>query len=404
MNRDEHGKPAGDGREDSGTRWPWWGQFLLAVIALAAACALLIWFPIRAVQEFSGEDAKDTILAWGPMFAAFAGLTAMTVSGVFIFMTFRIDRGARLAAKKEAEEVAEKVAKEKAEEIAKKAEEIAKTETKKAAEEKIKESVGDIEQFILREMSHWTTNFRVKEGVARHHAEAATKAIDDVKKRLMGEETDFRAFVGKTKGDVEETKAETQKIIMDAGTDSTRQIKAIEREETGRIEQAGEWAEGQVRNRTEQAKAGIEETEGRAKAGVRQESEKARSGVGQAGEEARGEVKQAGEEARGEVKRAGEEARSEVKRAGEDAGGKVKQAREGAREEIDNIKKETARSLNENETRIVDRMHKEVGRIVDDARKRVAEADIDKVAEAAVRRVIAERRGRFPWFPRPDRS
>lgn len=41
MNRDEHGKPAGDGREDSGTRWPWWGQFLLAVIALVTASRLL---------------------------------------------------------------------------------------------------------------------------------------------------------------------------------------------------------------------------------------------------------------------------------------------------------------------------------------------------------------------------
>ncbi len=41
MNRDEQGRPASNRKEDSGTRWPWWGQCLLAVIALVAASGLL---------------------------------------------------------------------------------------------------------------------------------------------------------------------------------------------------------------------------------------------------------------------------------------------------------------------------------------------------------------------------
>ena len=46
MNHDEQDKSAGnngkgDGREDSKARWPWQGQLLLAVAAMATASGLL---------------------------------------------------------------------------------------------------------------------------------------------------------------------------------------------------------------------------------------------------------------------------------------------------------------------------------------------------------------------------
>ena len=53
---------------------------------------------------------------WGPMIAVLVGLTMMTVSGIFIFMTFRIDRGTKLEAREEAQKTAKKNAKKNREE------------------------------------------------------------------------------------------------------------------------------------------------------------------------------------------------------------------------------------------------------------------------------------------------
>lgn len=79
------------------TRWPWWGQFLLAVIALSVACVLLIWLPVEI-------GSKTASTSFPPMIVVFVGLTTMTISGMFLFMTFRIDRGARLEARNAAKE------------------------------------------------------------------------------------------------------------------------------------------------------------------------------------------------------------------------------------------------------------------------------------------------------------
>ena len=94
-----------DGKDDlQQTRWPWWGQFLLAVIALSIACVLLIWLPM----EIGSKTRNDTGNTLTTFIAVLVGLTTMTISGMFLFMTFRIDRGARL----EAQRVAEKEIKE----------------------------------------------------------------------------------------------------------------------------------------------------------------------------------------------------------------------------------------------------------------------------------------------------
>ena len=89
-------------------QWPWQAQFAALLFVLAIA-AFLIVLPVLVVRVLDTEYAfsSETDL-WAAMIAILLGLTTMTVSGVFVFMTFRIDRGARLEAQKTAKKEATK--------------------------------------------------------------------------------------------------------------------------------------------------------------------------------------------------------------------------------------------------------------------------------------------------------
>ena len=84
-------------------QWPWQAQFAALLFGLAIA-AFLIVLPVLVVRVLDTQYAfsSETDL-WAAMIAILLGLTTMTVTGVFVFMTFRIDRGARLAAQRTAE-------------------------------------------------------------------------------------------------------------------------------------------------------------------------------------------------------------------------------------------------------------------------------------------------------------
>ena len=116
------------------TRWPWWGQLILAIVALATACGLLIVIPMYIVPKAIG-DADGVSRSFMAMITVLIGLTTMTISGMFIFMTFRIDRGA----KTEAREVAEK-----------EAGKVAKKEARKAVDDKVGAAVEEAEKEAVR--------------------------------------------------------------------------------------------------------------------------------------------------------------------------------------------------------------------------------------------------------------
>ena len=86
--------------DDDVRQWPWPVQFVTLLIVLVVATILII-LPVLVVRVLGDEYAfsSGTDL-WTAMIAILLGLTTMTVSGVFVFMTFRIDRGARLEAQK----------------------------------------------------------------------------------------------------------------------------------------------------------------------------------------------------------------------------------------------------------------------------------------------------------------
>ena len=87
---------------------PWVARFILFVLILLLA-AFMIGLPVWSVQRYGATTGIDL---WGPVVATLLGLTTMTVSGIFVFMTFRIDRGTKLKAEWTAKEIAEKTVRE----------------------------------------------------------------------------------------------------------------------------------------------------------------------------------------------------------------------------------------------------------------------------------------------------
>lgn len=98
--------------------WPLWVQVGVLLFALLLA-AVLVVFPVVGLalleRRYDVQPTADSV--WEPMIAILLGLTTMTVSGIFVFMTFRIDRGARTEARKVAAKVVNTMKREAIEEV-----------------------------------------------------------------------------------------------------------------------------------------------------------------------------------------------------------------------------------------------------------------------------------------------
>lgn len=86
--------------------WPVGVQFIFAVLVLLVVSVLLIGLPILSASIVSSESGIALIDVVTPMFAVLIALTSVLVTGTFVFMTFRIDRGTKLKAEQTALETA----------------------------------------------------------------------------------------------------------------------------------------------------------------------------------------------------------------------------------------------------------------------------------------------------------
>ena len=74
--------------------------YLAVALAGAVAIGLLVGVPLWSFARLS-EWTRGTggIDVWGPMIAILVSVTSMSVSGIFVFMSFRIDRGVKREAR-----------------------------------------------------------------------------------------------------------------------------------------------------------------------------------------------------------------------------------------------------------------------------------------------------------------
>ena len=203
------------------TRWPWWGQFLLAVIALSIACVLLIWLPVEMVAK----ARNDTGNAFTTFIAVLVGLTTMTISGMFLFMTFRIDRGARLAAREEARSVAER-----------ETWKVAKENTKKIAKKEIKAIENSMVENITEETRKREKDVFLCMGRSRGQVEEAGKKAKD---RIACIGAEARVKVQKVGGEArKKIELDMENIKNEAVNRTNEQVSHLIKDARGKIAEA----------------------------------------------------------------------------------------------------------------------------------------------------------------------
>ena len=84
--------------DGNGESWPVGYQFALALVGMIFVGFLWVGLPILSTLKFGQGVAVAELGLWAPMIATMLALTTMTISAIFLFMTFRIDRGTRLKA------------------------------------------------------------------------------------------------------------------------------------------------------------------------------------------------------------------------------------------------------------------------------------------------------------------
>lgn len=95
-------------KDDGPAKWPWGAEFALALCGMVLVALFLIGLPYVvtiAVDGANRPESPGAAKAWNAIVPSLLGLTTMTISGIFLFMTLRIDRGARAEATKTAEKI-----------------------------------------------------------------------------------------------------------------------------------------------------------------------------------------------------------------------------------------------------------------------------------------------------------
>lgn len=372
---DNKGEKSGD--KDK-THWPWWGQFLLAVIALSIACVLLIWLPIEIGSRMAsgsndtGSTEETAFTTFAPMIVVFVGLTTMTISGMFLFMTFRIDRGARLTAREEAGREARKVAKEEAEMTAReRTEQIAKEEIGSIREDMVGNLIGETRKLKERAVDYMVS--------ARSEV---GKEIDQFGEKLREAKDEFKKGKAQIEDSVEEVKRARGEVVnqMEAATNEA---------ETG-VEKVAAEAHGSVRRAGTAAADRMERIETDIADMLKRSVEDVRGRVREAEKEARDRIAEIDAKARAEVKKAGDEAKNDI----EDAGKKIERE---MKHEMKNIEDEA-----------VNRTTEQVDRLIAEARGKIDAADIGELLNERIEPILARladrRGGMFSFRGRNPRS
>ena len=131
----------------SGKAWPWGAQFIVILCVLAVALVVIL-LPVLSVMS-AGPEASG-LDAWGPILATLVSLTTMTVSGIFVFVAFRIDRGVKHETREEVSSYMEKLMKSTIESQIEKARDLLDKSFRSAQREmeKVAEDLTDTTDFV----------------------------------------------------------------------------------------------------------------------------------------------------------------------------------------------------------------------------------------------------------------
>ena len=98
--------------------WPRWSKPVLALAAMILLGGVWIGIPLISALKIGANNAQAAVpLDYEPMMAVLIAMTTITITGIFVFMTFRIDRGTRLKAERVAKDKINELVKEKLDEF-----------------------------------------------------------------------------------------------------------------------------------------------------------------------------------------------------------------------------------------------------------------------------------------------
>lgn len=90
--------------------WPRWSKPVLALSAMILLGGVWIGVPLLSAWKLAENNAQATgFVDYRPMMSVLIAMTTATITGIFVFMTFRIDRGTRLKAEMVAKDAAYKL-------------------------------------------------------------------------------------------------------------------------------------------------------------------------------------------------------------------------------------------------------------------------------------------------------
>ena len=203
---------AGEQTKDSRGEWPWWAQFILAMFAMLLVALFLIGLPYAMTVTIDSQEDLDASKIWTAMIPTLLGLTTMTISGIFVFMTFRIDRGARAEAKDTAQEIVKQtVDKEVPLEVEKKMKERLDSlmaETKEQLANRMKET----DQQLANRMKEADQRMEARHNASDKLMEMKIEAVDE---RLTERFADADARISKRVADAENRVVETMRLGQD---------------------------------------------------------------------------------------------------------------------------------------------------------------------------------------------
>ena len=189
--------------------WPGWTKpvFVFAVV--------VVWVGAPMATIAGGGDSStqsDGVVDYEPMMAVLIALTTATIAAIFLFMTFRIDRGTRRTAKRHAKKAAKRYA-------------------KKAAKKFLRRKTDELTREVTREQ----VAVRLTEEVLREEVKAVL--MIEANGRIVDE------YVSQP---IEKLDAKTVEQVVDRLSEVIKAW-ADHVEKTRRDEHAGWWAKAKAR-------------------------------------------------------------------------------------------------------------------------------------------------------------
>ena len=183
-------------------KWPWGAQLFLTLMALIVLVGLIVFPPIYSATKMSiGSGPSDAVQVWTPMLSVLIALTTVTISGIFLFMTFRIDRGTRRIARRQAKKQSEKVAKKHLDDTAKCA-------------KKTRDEITCAAETAKEQVRAHMESARESEESAKGYKQSAKEALEAINDTMIGARAD-RAAVADIEKEARSLLQDNMKKITD---------------------------------------------------------------------------------------------------------------------------------------------------------------------------------------------